>query len=190
MHRAALAMRTFIAVDVSNAAIVKLQDEILSTPEWNLRDVKPVERENIHFTLIFLGEVTDHDLEKIKEKLAGLQFEPFKLNYEGIGAFPSLTAARVVWAGVDPQGGQKLIALAQHVILKMFELGFKADKTFSPHMTLFRAKGRPLRLSDITAKYKGRIFGSDVIDMVQLKKSELTPSGPIYSNIYTIQAHK
>jgi RNA 2',3'-cyclic 3'-phosphodiesterase len=190
MHDERSTMRTFVAVDVSNLEIAKLQNEILSTARWNLRDVKPVECGNIHFTLIFLGEVGDHDLEKIKEKLAQLQFESFRLNYEGIGAFPNPAVARVVWIGVDPHGGQKLIALAQNVIVKMSELGFKADKPFSPHMTLFRAKGRPLRLSDISAQYKGRTLGSDMVDRVQLKKSELTPSGPIYSNIYTIQANK
>jgi RNA 2',3'-cyclic 3'-phosphodiesterase len=184
-------MRTFVAVDASSVGMVKLQNELLSTAGWNLRDVKPVEPHNFHFTLIFLGEITDnHDHEKIKEKLAEIQFEPFTLIYEGVGAFPSPAAARVVWVGVDPQGSQKLTALAQNVIEKMSEIGFKIDKPFSSHLTLFRAKGKPVSLSDISAKYKGRTFGSDLIDMVHLKKSELTQSGPIYSNIYTIQAHK
>jgi 2'-5' RNA ligase len=182
-------MRTFVAVDVSSVEIVKLQNEILSTRGWNLSDVKPVEPQNIHFTLIFLGEVSDHHLERVKENLARLQFEPFTLNYQGISAFPSPGAARVVWVGVDPQGSQKLTALAEDVIVRMSELGFKVDKPFSPHLTLFRARGKPIRLSDISAKYQGRTFGSDLIDMVHLKKSELRPSGPIYSNIYTIQAH-
>jgi RNA 2',3'-cyclic 3'-phosphodiesterase len=182
-------MRTFVAVDVSNVAIVKLQNEILSTTGWNLSDVKPVEPQNIHFTLIFLGEISDHDLEKVKEKLARLQFEPFTLNYQGISAFPSPAAARVVWVGVDPQGSQKLSTLAEDVIVRMSELGFKVDKPFSPHVTLFRAKGRPIRLNNISTKYEGRTFGSDLIDMVHLKKSELRSSGPIYSNIYTVQAH-
>jgi 2'-5' RNA ligase len=182
-------MRTFVAVDVSNVAIVKLQNEILSTTGWNLSDVKPVEPQNIHFTLIFLGEISDHDLERVKEKLARLQFEPFTLNYQGISAFPTPAAARVVWVGVDPQGSQKLSTLAEDVIVRMSELGFRVDKPFSPHVTLFRAKGRPIRLNDVSTKYQGRTFGSDLIDMVHLKKSELRPSGPIYSNIYTIQAH-
>jgi RNA 2',3'-cyclic 3'-phosphodiesterase len=184
-------MRTFIAVDVSSVAIVKLQNEILSTAGLNIREVKLVEPRNFHFTLIFLGEISDDDdLDKIKEKLAGLQFEPFTLTYNGIGAFPNPAYARVVWIGVDPKGSQKLTALADEVTVKMSELGFKADKPFSPHMTFLRAKGKPVRLSDISAKYQGRTFGSDLIDMVHLKKSELTPSGPIYSNIYTVEAKK
>jgi RNA 2',3'-cyclic 3'-phosphodiesterase len=183
-------MRTFIAVDVSSVAIVKLQNEILSTAGLTVREVKLVEPQNFHFTLIFLGEISDHDLDKLKEKLAELQFEPFTLTYDGIGAFPNPASARVVWIGVDSEGSQKLTALADEVIVKTSELGFKVDKPFSPHMTFLRAKGKPVRLTDISAKYQGRTFGSDLVDMVHLKKSELTPSGPIYSNIYTVEAKK
>jgi 2'-5' RNA ligase len=184
-------MRTFVAIDVSSLGIVKLQNEILSTTAgWTLREVKPVEPHNFHFTLIFLGEISDHDLDKIKEKLAELQFERFMLTYNGIGAFPNPASARVVWVGLAPEGSQKLTSLADEVTVKMSELGFKADKPFSPHMTFLRAKGKPVRVNDICTKYQGGTFGSDLVNMVHLKKSELTPSGPIYSNIYTVEAKR
>ena len=183
-------MRTFIAVDVLNVAIVKLQNDILSAAGWNPRDVKLVEPHNFHFTVIFLGEISDQDVERIKEMLAGFQFEPFTITYAGIGAFPNPAHARVVWVGLDSGGAQKLTALANDIIAKMSELGFKADKPFSAHMTFLRAKGRPIRATEISTKYQGRTFGSDRIDKVHLKKSELTPSGPIYSNVYTVEAKK
>ena len=186
-------MRAFIAVDVSSDAIVKLRDEILSTAGWNLKDVKPVESHNFHFTLIFLGEISDDDddIDKIKEMMQkGVSFEPFTITYTGIGAFPNPAYARVIWVGVDSDGAQKLTSLANDVVSTMSQLGFKADKPFSAHMTLLRAKGRPLSVRNISSKYHGRTFGSDRIDKVHLKKSELSPSGPIYSNVYTIEAKK
>jgi RNA 2',3'-cyclic 3'-phosphodiesterase len=183
-------MRTFVAVDVSTNAIAKLQKEILSTIGGDTRDVKPVEPHNFHFTLIFLGETSDHDVDRIKEKLAGFQFEPFTITYTGIGAFPNPAYARVVWVGVDPEGVQELTSLANEVVTKMSELGFKADKPFSAHMTFLRAKGRPVKATYISSKYQGKTFGSDRIDKLHLKKSELTPSGPIYSNVYTVEAKK
>jgi 2'-5' RNA ligase len=183
-------MRTFMAVEVSSIAIAKLQKEILSTTGWDPRDVKLVEPHNFHFTLIFLGEISDHDVHRIKEQLAGFQFESFTITYTGIGAFPNPAHARVIWIGVDQEGIQKLTTLANHVIAKMSELGFKADKPFSAHMTFLRAKGRPLTATEISSKYQGRIFGSDRTDKLHLKKSELTPSGPIYSNVYTVEAKK
>jgi RNA 2',3'-cyclic 3'-phosphodiesterase len=183
-------MRTFIAVDVSTDAIAKLQNEIMSTTGWSPKDVKPVEPQNFHFTLIFLGEKGDNDIARIKDKMAQVRFEPFTLTYTGVGAFPKPASARIVWIGIDQAGGQKLAALASDVIAKMAELGFQADKPFSPHMTIFRAKGRPVQIADIAAKYPGRTFGTDLIDRVHLKKSNLTPSGPVYSNIYTVEAKK
>jgi 2'-5' RNA ligase len=181
-------MRAFVAVEVSSTAIAKLQKEILSTTGWNPRDVKPVEPHNFHFTLIFLGEITDHDVDSIKEKLAGFRFQPFTITYTGIGAFPKPAHARVIWVGIDPEGVQRLTFLANEVVAKMSELGFKADKPFSAHMTFIRAKGRPIGASHISSKYEGITFGSDRIDKVHLKKSELKQSGPIYSNVYTIEA--
>ena len=184
-------MRAFVAVDVlSSDAIAGLQQEILSAARWSPRDVKPVERQNFHFTLIFLGEIADSDIGNIKEKMQQLQFEPFTLTYACVGAFPNANSAKVVWVGLDPEGAQKLTALANSVVAKMQELGFRADKPFSPHMTIFRAKHIPVRIGDISARYSGKTFGSDTIDRVHLKKSELTPSGPIYSNIYTVDGKK
>jgi 2'-5' RNA ligase len=183
-------MRGFIAVDVLDVAIVKLQNDILSAAEWNPRDVKPVEPHNFHFTVIFLGEISDQDVGRIKEMLAGFQFEPFTITYAGIGAFPNPAHARVVWVGLDSEGAQKLTALANDIIAKMSELGFKADKPFSAHLTLLRARGRPVSTSYLSSKYQGRTFGSDRIDKVHLKKSELRSSGPLYSNVYTVEAKK
>ncbi len=182
-------MRTFIAVDVvSQDSIGKLQDDIVSDAGWKSRHIKPLSPQNFHFTLIFLGEVSD--LDKIKNKMDELQFEPFTLTYQGVGAFPKPSAARIIWIGTDPVGGQKLVTLANDMIAKMVEIGFSADKPFSPHMTIFRIKGSPVRIGDIPTKYEGRTFGSDLIDKVHLKKSDLAPSGPIYSNIYTVAAKK
>jgi len=183
-------MRTFIAVDVSSGAIAKLQSEILSAAGWSRREVKLVEPQNFHFTLIFLGEKGEADIAKIKLELAKVRFEPFSLTYTGIGAFPKSSSARIVWMGVDKDGGEKLSSLANEVIAKMAELGIPADKPFSPHLTIFRARDRPVQMAEIVARYQGRTFGSDLIDRVNLKKSDLSPSGPSYSNIYTVEAKK
>src|SRR6185436_4004945 len=142
-------MRTFIAVDVeSRDAIGRLQNEISSAAGWKPRVVKPVEQQNFHFTLIFVGEITDVDADRIKEKMQEIKFEPFTLTYQKVGAFPRPDAAKVIWIGVDPIGGQKLVALANKVITKLAELDFRADKPFSPHMTIFRAKSGLVRIGD------------------------------------------
>lgn len=179
-------MRAFIAVDATSGAISDLQSEMMQG--FNTRDVRPVDARNFHFTLIFLGETGDLQVEKVKERLAGVRFEPFPITYEGVGAFPTPRNARVIWVGVDKEGTAKLQALANQVVEKMAEAGFRPDKPFSPHLTIFRAKNRHVRVN--TEKYAGKTFGTDTIDRVHLKKSDLSPSGPAYSNVYTVTAAK
>ena len=183
-------MRTFISVDVSSKDTMrKLQEQLVSVTRWSPQKVKPVRKQNFHFTFIFLGETDLQTIDKIKAKLSELQFEPIKITYTGIGGFPNPDYARVVWVGVDQEGGQKLISLAQKVISKMIDIGLGADKPFTPHMTLFRVTTGKLKIEKtILSKYADETFGSEIIDKIHLKQSNLTPLGPIYSDVFTTNA--
>lgn len=183
-------MRGFVAVDApNNGAIARLQSEMSSAAGWNAKDVKPTEVHNLHFTVIFLGEISEIDADRIKQELSKVQFEAFSLTYAGIGAFPREEAARIIWVGVEPEGGKRLSELASKVHAALSGLGFHPDKPFSAHLTIFRVKSRhPMNLSGFAKRYSGLTFGTGLIDQIHLKKSELLPSGPIYSNIYTVEA--
>jgi 2'-5' RNA ligase len=178
-------VRAFVAVECKSNEIARLQEEMMSSSGWSAREVRPVSPDNFHFTLLFLGETSDAQAEKVKEKLAMIKFEPFSITYTGVGAFPNASNARAIWVGVDSEGAQKLQALAAQVASRMSEIGFAPDKPFSPHLTIFRAKNRHVRMN--VEKY-ARTFGTDRIDALYLKKSDLKPSGPTYSNIYTVSA--
>jgi len=71
---------------------------------------------------------------------------------------------------------------------KMEQIGFKPDKQFKPHLTLFRLKKPISNIKDHLPKDTDFIAGSDIIDKIHIKKSELFPSGPVYSNISTVFA--
>jgi 2'-5' RNA ligase len=91
-------IRTFIALEVSNKTVIeKLQEELTNVARWRPQEVKPIEKQNFHFTLFFLGEVDLGTIDKIKGKLSELQFEPIKISYTGLGGFPNPSFARVVW---------------------------------------------------------------------------------------------
>lgn len=184
-------LRSFVAVDVSAIdPIRKVQNEISSAAGWSPRDVKPVEPQNFHFTLIFLGEVGDSDIGRVESKLSMLQFEAFDVNYSDVGAFPNAGAARIIWIGLDAESSKKLIALAGQVTSALAEIGFNPDKPFSPHLTIFRVKARhPVNIVSLGSRYRD-VIASDHIDSLHLKKSQLTPDGPIYSNVYTVVARK
>ena len=183
-------MRAFIAVDVSNTlAIEKLQHELVADGGWTPEQIRPVKNQNLHFTLIFLGNIRLEIIDEIKIIISEIQFEPIKITFTGIGGFPHHNFARVVWVGVDENGNQRLVSLAEQVVIKLSEIGFTPDKPFTPHLTVFRVKGGSLKIrTEILDKYGKKDFTSDIIDKVHLKRSDLTPSGPIYTNIYTVHA--
>ncbi|MGE0243825.1 MAG: 2'-5' RNA ligase family protein, partial [Nitrososphaeraceae archaeon] len=68
------------------------------------------------------------------------------------------------------------------------QIGFRADKHFKPHLTIFRVKNIETNMEQYLNRYKNdaNIDFSDIIDKIQFKKSELLLTGPIYSNILTI----
>jgi RNA 2',3'-cyclic 3'-phosphodiesterase len=181
--------RAFIAADISNRdAIEKLQQELFQIGRWHDHDVRHVVRQNLHFTLIFLNEIDLVTIERIKDKLSELSFEPIKINYSSLGGFPASNFAKVIWVGVDEEGKRKFISLAESVTSKIKDIGIRPDKPFRPHMTIFRLKSGKLRLDEILSRYTMKTFGTDVIERISLKMSTLTPLGPTYSDMFTVHA--
>lgn len=184
-------MRTFIALDVSNPSLLdQLQNELVTGNQWNQQIIRPVRSDNFHFTIIFLGEITSKDIDNIRIRLADLYFKPINITYTNIGVFPNLTSPRVLWAGVDKTGGKQLISLGSRIISRLSDIGFKPDKEFTPHLTLFRIRNKGLDLKNILSRYNERTFGSDIITRLQLKQSVIGEPGTIYSNIFTVDATK
>ena len=182
-------IRSFIALETINKDdIEKLQQELSKHTVFQNNQVIPVKRQNLHFTIIFLNEVDMATIEKIKYKLSELKFQPINITYSGIGGFPSLNSANVIWLGVDEQGRSEMISLAESVISKMKDIGFRQDKPFTPHMTIYRVKKGKLSASEIFSAYSATNLGHDVINKVSLKSSNLTPYGPVYSDIFVVHA--
>ena len=182
-------MRTFIAVDCNNKEkISNLQQNILRSFISFNDLLRPVNIENLHFTLFFFGEIGSKQLESIINKMKEIVFENFEINYRKIGAFPSFKYPKVIWIGIDDQSERKLNSLFDLVKFKMEQIGFKPDKQFKPHLTIFRVKRPIVNLELYLNKYNNdvSIDFSDIIDKIHIKKSELFSSGPVYSNILTI----
>ena len=96
----------------------------------------------------------------------------------------------MIWIGTDENGGNMLIQLSKKVEKVMEPLGFFSDKPFKPHITIFRIKKK---IGDITNELESQKvidFGIQEISSIKLKKSELTSSGPIYSDLMEVQAIK
>src|SRR5712692_2311394 len=94
-------LRTFIAVDLGKA----IRDRLTSLQERLAQSgapVKWVETENLHVTLLFLGEVADRDLSAVCRAAAEVCKDraTFPLSVEGVGFFGNPRRPRTVWVGV------------------------------------------------------------------------------------------
>src|SRR5581483_2783872 len=178
-------MRTFVAVEIHNEsvldAIVKLQSDLKI-------QATPVSKQNMHFTLLFLGEIPDEKADDIKKALSSISFKPIEVKFTQIGAFPNAKFPRVVWIGTDEQAGRQLVELASKVEEVLAPLGFKSDKPFKPHLTIFRIKNKTSGITDVLERFKTIELRKDVITELKFKKSILTPNGPIYSDLQVILA--
>jgi len=178
-------MRTFVAIEISNDEIInsikKFQDSIKI-------DANPVKLNNFHFTLQFLGEITDETSKKIIKALNSIEFTSFSVNLKGVGVFPKPEFPRVIWIGTDENGGNMLIELSKRVEKVLAPLGFSSDKPFKPHITVFRIKKKIGNITNELKNQKITDFGIQKIVNIKLKKSELTSKGPIYSDLAEIKA--
>jgi 2'-5' RNA ligase len=179
-------IRVFISAEITaKEEISNLQDELLRRAQLDSLNIKVVDQENFHFTLVFIGEVTISSLEQIIAGLSSFNFSSFNFNFSRIGGFPDSKNANIVWIGVDKTGERKLFEIHRDILQELPSFAPSEKNIFVPHITLFRIKRGVLNVESMTAKII-QINIQDRINEITLKKSVLTPSGPKYSNIITV----
>ena len=182
-------VRSFIAFDIDEQSIL----EKFATIQGKIRevgaDLKLVELRNIHITFRFLGDVNSVTLEKVSEEMDGIKASPFDVEFEGIGTFPSLRRPRVIWIDIK-KGFSELKDIYDQLDPELGKIGFISDKKgFSPHVTIARVRSgrKKNELIDVLNEVKSTTFGCMRGEFLRLKKSTLTPKGPIYSTIHEVK---
>lgn len=179
-------MRTFIAIEIRNEIVLNAITKIQS--EFKLK-ATPVSKQNMHFTLFFLGEISQDIVENVKQVLSHLSFQPMQVKFTHIGVFPNSKFPKIIWIGVDEVGSKQLMEVAAQVEKRLAPIGFRPDKPFKPHMTIFRIKTKnDGDIAKILEKYKYVELGQETITEIKLKQSILTSNGPIYSDLQVITA--
>lgn len=179
------AIRSFIAFDMNSEPVLKgiaAMQNLLAKSE---ADLKLVEPKNIHITVRFLGNITPSMIEKIFEEMKKIQFTAFDVKIHGVGAFPNVHYPRVLWAGIT-EGADQLRNIFSQLEPRLRSLGFTPDKKgFSPHLTIARVKsGRnKAELAKSVTENANYDFGIIRAECLTLKRSDLTPKGPIYSTL-------
>jgi len=181
-------IRSFVSIDLDDRQVLSRVLSILSTLKSLGGDLKPVEPENIHLTLKFLGNVSTARLAEVKVALQQLAFPAFSVEIKGAGAFPNLNHMSVIWVGIE-EGWSQVEQIYEQVERLLSPLGFRKEgRPFSPHITIARVRSGRKRdeIANLLRHLSEESFGTIPVDKVKLKQSILSPSGPKYSNLLEI----
>lgn len=185
-------IRTFICIDLPEqvkSQIAELQAELKKASRGSISWVKPA---NIHLTLRFLGDVAAErqaELRACVERIAA-QYAPFPLAVGSTGVFPNTRNPRVFWVGVKGSTEQ-LLPLQKGLETELRAAGFgKEDKPFSPHITIGRARQGGAR--EVSEALDRTSFPDTALPVEEIivMRSDLKPTGPIYSKLAVVKLSK
>jgi 2'-5' RNA ligase len=188
-------LRAFIAIKLSEELkghIGELQAE-LKRRAFGLDGLGWVKPEGIHLTLRFLGDIAEEQVEPMKALLreVAAEIKPFALEARGIGVFPNPRAPRVIWLGLQgtPDAMDALRRMHARIEAGVAGLGFSREsRAFTAHLTLARVRDRQsgAALAKVLEANKGRAVGTFTAASVGLIRSELRPSGAVYTTLVEV----
>ena len=188
-------IRTFVAIELDHAfkvALGQVQARLKSSRVSHIgRWVSP---DSIHLTLKFLGNVPVEQVEEIGQAVdcACESLAPFHISLAGLGCFPNVRRPRVIWIGIG--GDLETLARLQHSVdSELNRIGFKPERrSFKPHLTLARIRdnARPSEREEMGMLISAEQVATTVsmtVREVSLMRSDLKPSGAVYSRLAAIR---
>jgi 2'-5' RNA ligase len=187
-------LRIFVAIDTPEYICRQLAEQIAHLKQSIPPEViRWVNQRGIHLTLKFLGDVSPGKIDQIVRLLesVGPLYKPFEVEVRGFGCFPNPRRPRVLWVGVyEPSG--TLIDMHAYLESGFESMGFKREtRPFHPHLTIGRARRNVERsdinhLSEFLATSEIRSLGRFQVEEIYLIRSELKPTGAVYSKLAAI----
>jgi RNA 2',3'-cyclic 3'-phosphodiesterase len=187
-------IRAFIAIELTEdvkRALKTIQGKLKSASRTPVKWTDP---EGNHLTLQFLGNIDSSTINRISAALesASRGIKPFRLSMSNLGVFPGQTRVRVVWVGLT--GNLEILGrLQKNIETELESLGFKPEaRTFTPHLTLGRVRedarsGERQELGKLIGETKENIDIPFNVEAVHLFRSQLKPTGAVYSKIATVE---
>jgi len=153
--------------------------------------VRWVPSRNVHLTLKFLGNTPLSGLDLVQNALKAEvpRYAPFEVMVKGFGAYPNKERPRVLWVGLH--GPRALEALQHELDAATARLGYDPEKRgFSPHLTIGRVRpnvpaAAMQRIREEMEKTQIGDLGTLRVEAVHLLKSDLQPTGSIYTGLFT-----
>jgi 2'-5' RNA ligase len=181
--------RIFIAIKVdAGGSLIKLVSALKSG--LISENIRWTNLDNIHITLVFLGDTDENMVKLINSKLKDQceGFGNFELMLKGAGVFKNFNDPHVIWTAVEQS--EKLAKLNRITIDAIREAGIRIEeRPFKPHLTLGRMKyinDKP-SLKVLLEKYRETEIQKSAVNEIILYESILRPTGPLYSPVNIIR---
>ena len=182
-----MGIRSFLAFETPpdmKGAMTRILEDVKRS-KLNVRWVKV---DNIHLTVVFIGNIREEDLSEIRAAIDPIcrKYGPFKLSLRGLGSFPNPRRPRVIWAGLDGDI-ERMSCLKDDLQRQLKAFGLKDEKrAFRPHLTLGRFRksvrgGFPVE--DLISRYADFRGNLCELDELILFKSDLKPGGAVYNKL-------
>ena len=177
-------IRSFLAIELDEDLVPKILDVQKEFKKTNA-NIKYVNSRNMHFTLKFFGNIDldmAEDIGSAVEKVIK-NYSSFDLNIRNCGCFPNKKVIKVLWLGLEE--GSPIINLQKDLDKEFGKLGFKKERNFISHLTIGRVKSpkNKKEIRETIDKLENIEIGQMKVSKISLKKSTLTPQGPIYEDI-------
>ena len=189
-------LRAFIAVELPP----EIRQTIWETTSRLRKEsgvlVRWVSPENMHLTLKFLGDISPSNVDLLSEMLHAETdlFKCFDLQFSGLDSFPSLKRPRVIYIGI--QAPASLEAIQRGIESASRRLGYESEKRgFAPHLTIGRVRQNITAMEQQVIRHaledaKVDSLGNARVDSVELFKSDLRPTGSVYTRLYSALLRK
>jgi RNA 2',3'-cyclic 3'-phosphodiesterase len=195
-------IRAFLAVELSpglRAELAALQQELRQSIEQEMkqnRHISWVQPAKMHLTIKFLGDMDEQLLDPllgVLEQALGSQ-PSMSMPLERLGVFPRPHSPRVLWIGPSEHWergteAKKMVEIRDAIEEASESLGFLREaKPFSPHLTMARIKTGERHVGAVLATSgvldQPLSLGSLAVGSVVLVKSELKPTGSVYTRLW------
>ena len=182
-----MAIRSFLAFELP-PDIKRMIKDISEDVRRSGLDLKLVKVDNIHLTVVFMGNIRSEDVQAIGEEAEDVcsGFEPFEITLKGLGVFPNTRRPRVLWLGLEMET-ERISAFRDSLQERLLDFGVKEEKrAFTPHLTLGRFR-KPERndplLGDIISRYADIKGPVGRLEELVMFKSELRSGGAEYTKL-------
>ena len=171
-------MRQFLAIPLPEE--IKKDIARISDPFRGIPGIRPVKTENLHLTLVFIG---DQGSEERTEKIRDVSFTPFELSTTSVVLFPE-RRPRLIWIEL---GKPDELSDLHRRLADIYEL----EEELKAHITIARIKWLSPENKKLLTELTGQLnpyIKNFRVSHFNLYSSELKPGGPVYRVVESFSA--